>query len=79
MIEKLVLNRSIILEPGSPYNFDALETIPSREQRIMPRLFDKLVSAEKILSFFKGYRGYEKLAFHYVWEDLFWRVLEKKT
>jgi hypothetical protein len=80
MMETLVLNGSIILEPISPYNFDALETIPPREQKIMAGLiFDKLLSAEKILGFFKRYEGYEKLAFHYIWEDLFWRVLEKKT
>jgi hypothetical protein len=39
-------------------------------------IFDKLLSSEKILGFFKRHEGYEKLAFHYIWEDLFWRVLE---
>ena len=59
MIEKLVLNRSIILEPRSPYSFDAPETIPPREQKIMAGLiFDK------------------NMAFHHIWEDLFWRILE---
>ena len=38
-------------------------------------LFGKrLVSAERILHFFRErYAGYGFIAFHYVWEDLFWR------
>jgi len=62
------------------YHIDALETIPSWEQKIMSRLiFDKkLVLAKKILEFFKKrYKGYEKLAFHYIWEDLFWQRKHK--
>lgn len=58
------------------YFLDALNTIPPWEQKIMSRLlFHKhSVPAEKILNFFsKHWRGYEKLAFHYLWEDLFWR------
>lgn len=58
------------------YFLDSLETIPPWEQKIMSRLlFNKrLVPAERILSFFKKrYEGYEKLAFHYLWEDLFWK------
>lgn len=58
------------------YFLDALETIPLWEQKIMSKLiFDKkLVPADKILEFFrKKYKGWEKLAFHYLWEDLFWR------
>jgi len=57
------------------YFLDALETIPPWEQKIMSRLIfrKKLVSAEKILKFFRRYHPYEKLAFHYLWEDLFWR------
>jgi len=58
------------------YHYDALETIPPWEQKIMSRLlFNKrLVSDKKILSFFrKRYKGWEKLAFHYVWEDIFWK------
>jgi len=34
----------------------------------------KLVSAKEILEFFeKKYTGWEKLAFHYIWEDIFWK------
>jgi len=34
----------------------------------------KLVSAKEILEFFeKRYAGWEKLAFHYIWEDIFWK------
>jgi 3-methyladenine DNA glycosylase/8-oxoguanine DNA glycosylase len=58
------------------YHYDALEIIPPWEQKIMSKLlFDKkLVSAEKILNFFKKrYTGWEKLAFHYIWEDIFWK------
>lgn len=56
------------------YFLDALETIPPWEQKILSKLlFNKeLVHANKILNFFKRFKGYEKLAFHYVWEDLFW-------
>lgn len=55
---------------------DALETIPPWERKIMSRLiFDqKSVPSDEILNFFrKRYQGHEKLAFHYLWEDLFWR------
>jgi 3-methyladenine DNA glycosylase/8-oxoguanine DNA glycosylase len=58
------------------YFLDALERIPPWEQKIMSRLlFNKeLVTADEILNFFRTrYKGYEKLAFHYIWEDLFWR------
>jgi 3-methyladenine DNA glycosylase/8-oxoguanine DNA glycosylase len=57
------------------YFLDALETIPPWEQKIMSRLIfnKKLVPVEKILKFFERYRPYQKLAFHYLWEDLFWR------
>ena len=62
------------------YFLDALETIPPWEQKIMSRLIfnRKLVPAEKILHFFKTrYRGWEYLAFHYLWEDLFWKRKHK--
>lgn len=58
------------------YHYDALETIPSWEQKIMSKLLfnKKLVSVEKILNFFrKKYPNWEKLAFHYIWEDIFWK------
>lgn len=58
------------------YFLGALETIPPWEQKIMSKLlFNKnLVPTQKILNFFKKrYKGYEKLAFHYLWEDLFWK------
>lgn len=58
------------------YFLDALEKVPPWEQKIMSRLLfsTELVPTEKILNFFKNrYKGYEKLAFHYVWEDLFWK------
>ena len=57
------------------YFLDALETIPPWEQKIFSRLLfnKKLVPAEKILNFFKKYKPYKKLSFHYIWEDLFWR------
>lgn len=58
------------------YFLDALETIPPWEQKIMSRLIfnKKLIPAKNILNFFKRkYKGYEKLAFHYLWEDLFWQ------
>ena len=57
------------------YFLDALETIPPWEQKIMSKLiFNKrLVPAEKILNFFEKFKPYQKLAFHYLWEDLFWK------
>jgi hypothetical protein len=38
-------------------------------------LFNKeLVPVNKILNFFKkNYKSWEKLAFHYIWEDIFWK------
>jgi len=58
------------------YFCDRLEKIPPWEQKIMSRLLfrKKLVPAEKILKFFReNYSGWEKLAFHYIWEDIFWK------
>ena len=57
------------------YFLDALTTIPPWEQKIMSRLIfnKKLVSTKKILDFFKKFKGWEKLAFHYIWEDIFWK------
>jgi len=58
------------------YHCDHLATIPPWEQKIMSKLLfnKKLVSAKKILDFFKkNYPGWEKLAFHYIWEDIFWK------
>lgn len=58
------------------YHCDHLATIPPWEQKIMSKLLfnKKLVSAKKILNFFKKrYSGWEKLAFHYIWEDVFWK------
>ena len=58
------------------YHCDHLVTIPPWEQKIMSRLLfnKKLVSTKKILDFFrKRYKGWEKLAFHYIWEDIFWK------
>lgn len=63
------------------YHYDALEIIPPWERKIMSRLLfnKKLVSSKKILSFFgKRYRGWEKLAFHYIWEDIFWKRKTQK-
>ena len=63
------------------YHYDALETIPPWEQKIMSRLlfYKKLVSTERILNFFrKNYPNWEKLAFHYIWEDIFWKRKTKK-
>ncbi len=58
------------------YFLDDLRMIPPWERKIMSRLlYDKaLVPESRILRFFRTrYPGYEKLAFHYLWEDLFWR------
>jgi 3-methyladenine DNA glycosylase/8-oxoguanine DNA glycosylase len=58
------------------YFCDTLESIPPFEQKIMSRIIfgRNLVSAKRILKFFReNYRGWEMLAFHYFWEDLFWR------
>ncbi|MFH1656719.1 MAG: hypothetical protein ABH956_03030 [Candidatus Nealsonbacteria bacterium] len=58
------------------YHLNHLATIPPWEQKIMSKLLfnKKLVSANKILDFFKkNYPGWEKLAFHYIWEDIFWK------
>ncbi|MBS3143562.1 hypothetical protein J4446_01645 [Candidatus Woesearchaeota archaeon] len=57
------------------YFLDALEIIPPWEQKIFSMLLfnKKLVPAKKILNFFKRYKPYEKLAVHYIWEDLFWK------
>jgi len=57
------------------YFLDALETIPPWEQKILSILLfnKKLVPTKKILNFFKKYKKYKKLAFHYIWEDIFWQ------
>ncbi len=58
------------------YHCDILETIPPWEQKIFSMIiFDKkLVSTKKLLDFFrKRYKGWEKLASHYIWEDIFWK------
>ena len=58
------------------YHCDHLATIPPWEQKIMSRLLfnKKLVSTKRILDFFrKNYKGWEKLTFHYIWEDIFWK------
>ena len=58
------------------YFFDDLRVVPPWERKIMSRLLfhRPLVSEARILRFFRTrYAGYEKLAFDYLWEDLFWR------
>jgi N-glycosylase/DNA lyase len=57
------------------YFCDTLETIPPWERKIMSRLIFNKESApiEEIMGFFGKYEGWEKLAFHYIWEDVFWR------
>jgi len=57
------------------YCYDTLDTIPPWEQKIISRLlFDKeLVPVDEIRKFFGKFKGWEKLAFHYLWEDVFWR------
>jgi len=57
------------------YFVDSLATIPPWEQKIFSRLlFNKeLIDTDRILKFFKKFKGWEKLAFHYIWEDLFWK------
>jgi len=57
------------------YCYDVLQTIPPWEQKILSRLlFDKpSVPVKKILHFFGAFKPWQKLAFHYLWEDLFWR------
>jgi len=58
------------------YFLDSLETIPPWEQKIMSKLIfnKKLVPAKEISEFFEErYTGWEKLAFHYIWEDIFWK------
>jgi len=63
------------------YHCDHLATIPPWEQKIMSKLLfnKKLVSTKKILNFFKNnYPIWEKLAFHYIWEDIFWQRKQGK-
>ena len=57
------------------YFYGVLETIPPWEQKIMSRLIfnDNLVAPEKVFGFFRKFEGWEKLAFHYIWEDIFWK------
>ncbi len=58
------------------YFLDDLRIVPPWERKIMSRLlFGKpLVPEARIKAFFRDrYPGYEKLAFDYLWEDLFWR------
>jgi 3-methyladenine DNA glycosylase/8-oxoguanine DNA glycosylase len=57
------------------YFYDTLETIPSWERKIMSRLIfhQESVLIEEILNFFRRFEGWEKLAFNYLWEDVFWR------
>jgi len=62
------------------YFCDELKIIPPWERKIMSRLlFNKdLVSSNKILKFFKQFKGWEKLAFHYLWENIFWERKNKR-
>ncbi len=58
------------------YRLDDLRVVPPWERKIMSRLLfgRPLVPESRILRFFQArYPGYEKLAFHYLWEDVFWR------
>jgi 3-methyladenine DNA glycosylase/8-oxoguanine DNA glycosylase len=57
------------------YFCDTLETIPPWEQKIISRLIfnEKSVSIDRLLGFFRKFEGWEKLAFHYIWEDVFWK------
>ncbi len=58
------------------YRPDGLRVVPPWERKIMSRLLfrRKLVPEARILRFFRTrYPGYDKLAFDYLWEDLFWR------
>ena len=58
------------------YFLDPLELVQPWERKIMSRLLygKRLVPAEKILRLFRvRYPQYGVLAFHYIWEDLFWR------
>ncbi len=54
------------------------------EQKIYSKLFfgrnpDKPISADRLLHLFKKrFGGYEQLAVHYIWEDLFWKRKHKK-
>ena len=58
------------------YFLDDLRITPPWERKIMSRLLfgRRMVPEARILRFFGSrYPGYEKLAFNYLWEDLFWR------
>ena len=58
------------------YRLDGLRVVPPWERKIMSRLLfgRRLVPEARILRFFHTrYPGYDKLAFDYLWEDLFWR------
>jgi len=58
------------------YHYDALETIPPWEQKILSMLLynKKLVPTARILKDIKKrYGKWQKLAIHYIWEDIFWR------
>ena len=58
------------------YHYDALEIIPPWEQKIISMLMynKKLISTNKILKDIKKrYGKWQKLALHYIWEDIFWR------
>ncbi len=61
------------------YLLDELRVIPPWEQKILSRLlFNRPgAPAQEILRFFGKYPGYEKLAFHLLWEDLFWKHQKK--
>lgn len=63
------------------YHYDALETIPPWEQKILSRLLynKKLVPPAKILQDAeKRWGKWKKLAVHYIWEDLFWKRKNEK-
>ena len=58
------------------YHYDALETIPPWEQKILSRLMynKRLVPAARILKDAQRRWGeWRKLAVHYIWEDIFWK------
>lgn len=68
------------------HRFDYLQSIPPWEQKIYTKLFwnkdykKNLVSKEKMFTYFrKHFGGWQKLAIHYIWEEIFWKRKNEKV
>jgi 3-methyladenine DNA glycosylase/8-oxoguanine DNA glycosylase len=64
------------------HHWDFFNHISPWEQKIYSKVFfdqdpEKPVPVKKLLKYFEKYRPYQRLAVHYIWEDLWWKRKNK--